>query len=101
LLAFRRHSFRDPSEAIPDVNVNFMMLVPLASPVTLTATHVGANINISFQSQNGFSYQVQWKNNLTDVSWTSLNSPITGDGTIKSVSDPASGSSRFYRVSIQ
>jgi len=94
----------DPSEAIPDVNVNFLMLVPVASAppaVVLTAAHVGANIQISFQTTSGFSYQVQFKNNLTDVSWTSLGGPITGDGTIKSVSDPATGTSRFYRVSVQ
>jgi hypothetical protein len=91
----------DPSEAIPDVNANFMMLVPLASPVVLTATRSGANINISFQTTSGFNYQVQYKNNLTDPSWTALGSPVVGDGTIKSVVDPTSGSSRFYRVQIQ
>jgi hypothetical protein len=91
----------DPSEAIPDVNVNFLMLVPLASPVVLTAAHVGANINISFQTTTGFNYQVQFKNNLTDATWTSLGALVVGDGTIKSASDPASGSSRFYRVNIQ
>jgi len=90
----------DPSEAIPDVNVNFMMLVPLASPVVLTATHVGANVQVSFNTTSGFSYQVQWKANLTDASWTSLGSPIAGDGTTKTVSDPI-GTSRFYRVMIQ
>jgi hypothetical protein len=85
------------------VNVNFLMLVPVASAppaVTLTAAHVGANIQVSFNTASGFTYQVQWKANLTDATWTSLGAPIAGDGTIKSVSDPI-GTSRFYRVSIQ
>jgi len=90
----------DPTEAIPDVNVNFMMLVPLASPVVLTATHVGANVQVSFNTSSGFNYQVQWKANLTDATWNSLGAPITGDGTTKSVTDPI-GTSRFYRVMIQ
>lgn len=92
---------RDPTAPFADVNVNFLMLVPLASPVSLTASISGGNIHISFLSQSGSSYQVQYKNNLTDVSWTPLGSLIVGDGTTKSVNDPATGSGRFYRVSIQ
>jgi len=76
------------------------MLVPLASPVVLTATHVGANVQVSFNTSSGFNYQVQWKANLTDATWNSLGAPITGDGTTKSVTDPI-GTSRFYRVMIQ
>jgi hypothetical protein len=85
----------------PDVNVNFMMLTPAASPFPLTAFRSGANINISFPSQSGFSYQVEFKTNFTDLIWSPLGSPVTGDGSIKTVVDPASGSRRFYRGRIQ
>ena len=91
----------DPSEAIPDVNVNFLMLVPVAQPVLLNATVSGANILISFQTEAGLSYQVQYKTNLTDATWLALGSPIAGDGTVKVVSDPHSGNSRFYRALTQ
>jgi len=88
----------DPALAVPDVNVNFLMLVPTAQSEVLTATRSGANINLSFQSTSGFNHQVQYKKSLTETSWTSPGSPVAGDGTIKSALGPASGSSRFHRV---
>jgi hypothetical protein len=92
----------DVGLGFPDVNVNFLMLVPAGSPpLLLTATRSGANILISFPTVSGSNYQVQYKDTLNVPGWTPLGSPVAGDGTIKSVSDPASGSHRFYRVSIQ
>jgi len=42
---------------------------------------------------------VQYKNNITDLTWTPVaGGTITGDGTTKSVSDLSSGSGRFYRA---
>ena len=88
----------------PDVNVNFFMLVPAASPgqTSLTIARSGPNVNLSFLSQTGFSYQIQYKDNLTDPTWLPLGSPVTGDGTLKTTSDPTSGGQRrFYRLYIQ
>ena len=92
---------RDPTPPFGDVNVNFLMLVPVAQPIPLTATLSGANILVSFQTELGLSYQLQSKTNLTDPIWTVLGSPVAGDGTVKSASDPDTGTRRFYRVSIQ
>ena len=92
---------RDPTPPFADVNVNFLMLVPLKGPVKLIASRNAANVIISFQSQSGFNYQVEYKNNLTDALWTPLGSPVAGDGSIKSVSDPATGTHRFYHVITQ
>jgi hypothetical protein len=92
---------RDPTAPFADVNVNFLMLVPVVSQVSLTASISGGNIHISFLSQTGFSYQVEYKNNLTDVSWTPLGSLVVGDGTTKTVNDPVTGNGRFYHVKIQ
>ncbi len=69
----------------------------LKIPVTVTATKSGANFNLSFPTQLGVNYQVVYKNNLTDPSWTLLTS-VSGDGSVKSVSDPASQTRRFYSV---
>jgi hypothetical protein len=93
--------FRDPTAPFADVNVNFLMLVPAKGPVKLTASRSGANVVISFHSQAGFSYHVEYRNNITDVGWTPLGSPITGDDTVKSVSDPATGTQRYYHVVTQ
>jgi Carbohydrate binding module (family 6) len=86
-----------------DANVNFLMLVPApsATQVTVIASVSGGNINLSFQTQAGFSYQIEYKNDLSDFTWTPLGSPVAGDGSIKSVNDPASESRRFYRARVQ
>jgi hypothetical protein len=87
----------------PDVNVNFFMLVPASDPgqTTLTAALSGGNINLSFLSQTGFLYQVQYKASLTDPTWTPLGSAITGDGTLKTVTDATTNEGRVYRLYIQ
>ncbi|HWF18854.1 MAG TPA: hypothetical protein VG754_06275 [Verrucomicrobiae bacterium] len=87
-----------PITLLQDVNVNFLMLVPVFN---IQATPNGANLNLSFATQSGFKYQVQYKTNLTDVGWISLGSAVSGNGTVKSVSDSLAGTHRFYRVAIQ
>jgi len=68
----------------------------LKSPVAKAAAS-GSNIQISFPTLFGPTYQVLYKTNLTDASWTLLTS-VVGDGTVKSVSDPATSKTRFYTV---
>jgi hypothetical protein len=82
----------------PDVNVNYMMLVPT---MTATAAHVGTNVVISFPSLSGWNYQVQFKTNLTDPTWLPVGAAVPGNNGTQSVSDPILNSSRFYRVQVQ
>ena len=85
-----------------DCNVNFLMLVPASSGlITLTATISGGNINISFPTQNGSSYQLLYKNDLTDPTWTPIGSPVSGNGSVQSLGDTLGLSKRFYRVQVQ
>jgi endoglucanase len=69
-------------------------------PAQLMITSLGTISNqvISFPAQTGFSYQVQYKTNLTDPAWLSLGNPVPGNGAIQTVSGPPVASSRFYRV---
>ncbi len=86
------------------INTGFFMLIPVsANPVTLSAVRSGGNIVMSLPTRTGLGYQVQYKNKLTDPSWTTLplGSPIIGNGLVQSASDPIAGSSRFYRVQVQ
>lgn len=85
----------------PGVNANFMMFVATVPPVFLAATVSGGNIHISFLTQSGSNYQVQYKNQLSDAIWNNLGSSVSGNGLTQSVSDPSTGGSRFYRVQIQ
>ncbi len=67
-------------------------------PVSVKASLLAGNITLSFLTQGATSYQVVYKANLTDTSWTSVGGLVTGDGTVKTVSFPATLSKRFYSV---
>jgi type VI protein secretion system component Hcp len=85
-----------------EANMNFFMLVPTTPYPPIKASISGGNIVLSFVTQTGYHYQVQYKNNLSDATWTSLGSPLTGNNTVQSVNDAISaGSHRFYRLQIQ
>ena len=84
-----------------EANANFLMLLPIANPVTLNATLTGGNMVLSFDTETGFSYQVQYKQQLENGSWSNLGSSISGNGTVQTVSDPATAGKRFYRLQVQ
>ena len=75
---------------------NYFMLVP-ASGITLSAAGSGSNVSISFPTQAGATYRVFYRANLTTGNWILL-ATVLGDGTVKSVSDPQTGSQRFYKM---
>ena len=72
------------------------MLVAVKS-ITISATTSGTNAVVSFPTQTGSSYSVLYRNSLTTGNWALL-ATVPGDGTVKSVSDPMTGSQRFYKV---
>ena len=67
------------------------------APFLLNLAHAGADVEISFETQAGLNYDVLYKTDITDPSWTLLQS-VAGDGTMKSVYDPISSPAGFYRV---
>jgi hypothetical protein len=75
---------------------NFFMLVQ-TSGIRLSAARAGNNASISFPTQVGATYRVFYRANLTTGNWILLTN-LLGDGTVKSVSDPLTGSQRFYKV---
>jgi hypothetical protein len=75
---------------------NYFMLVP-ASGITLSAARSGSNVSISFPTQAGATYRVFYRADLTSGNWILL-ATVPGDGTVKSVSEPTTGSQRFYKV---
>ena len=68
-------------------------------PVSAIAS--GTNAKVSFPTQVGFKYQVQYKANVTDAVWISVGALATGDGTTQSIDVPVSGESGFYRVQVE
>ncbi|MGA9451600.1 MAG: cellulase family glycosylhydrolase [Verrucomicrobiia bacterium] len=71
-----------------------------AVPFAIYAGYDGTNVIISFMTQSGLSYQVQYKNELTDANWISLGGSISGNNAVQLVDDSAGGNSRFYRVQV-
>jgi hypothetical protein len=58
----------------------------------------GSGISISFPSESWHSYQLQYKNDLTDPSWSNLGSPVGGNDTLQTIIDSTSATGRFYRI---
>ena len=70
---------------------------PLISPPVLN----GNDFTFSFDTLNGFTYVVQYKNSFDDPIWQTLQS-AAGDGTPKTITVPLSDAlQRFYRLSVQ
>lgn len=69
-------------------------------PVVSIAPAAPSGMKISFTSQVGHSYQVQFKNSLADANWTNAGGARAGTGGVLDHVDnpPAGTSSRFYRV---
>ena len=67
------------------------------APVVLNVSRAGSDIEISFETQAGLNYDLFYKTDLTDPSWTLLQN-VAGDGTTKSVYDPVISPAGFYVV---
>ncbi len=66
--------------------------------VAITPAHAG-QFALTWSSIPGRSYQVQFKTDLTQTTWTNLGGPLVAPGPLSSASDAvASNPQRFYRV---
>ena len=84
-----------PATATADCNANFFLLVPVFA---VQAAAAGTNVSISFPTQSGFNYQLQYADDLTTGVWTSLGNNLPGNNTTQSVSSPMVNHPRFHRV---
>jgi hypothetical protein len=70
----------------------------LVSPTITAIVRTDSNAQISFSSEAGLSYTVEFKNAPEAPGWSPLG-PVTGTGGIMTVTDPtATMPSRIYRV---
>ncbi len=72
---------------------NMMVREPI-----VTATRSGGNVQLSFATLFGPKYQAYYKNSVTDTTWHVLGSPVTGDGTVKTITDAVGAGPRLYIV---
>ncbi|HTV63466.1 MAG TPA: hypothetical protein VMH30_12945 [Verrucomicrobiae bacterium] len=86
-------------------NALFYMLVPASigpSAVKLTASVSGGMLHISFMTQNGHNYTVNWSASLgAGANWQPLEAAIAGNGSMQSVTDTLNNAQRFYQVVAQ
>ena len=73
---------------------------PSGTQPTITATVSQGTVSLSFATANGSSYAIQYKTNLSDPTWQTL-STVSGNGSTQTVTDPATKTSRFYRLAVQ
>ncbi|HVU08350.1 MAG TPA: glycosyl hydrolase family 28-related protein [Verrucomicrobiae bacterium] len=84
-------------------NANFYQLVPVladANAVVLDVEINGQNLILSFPTQTGFGYQVEYKNDLSDTNWIPLGNPVVGNDSVQSISDAIGASNCFYRIEV-
>ena len=67
-------------------------------PVTVSGKIVGGSLQLSWLSQGATDYQVVYKDNLGDPTWTPVGGVVAGDGTAKSASFATGAAKRFYSV---
>jgi len=70
------------------------------NPVTLTIARNGANVDISFTTQSGYSYKLQSKSPITG-GWGDVGSPTAGTGDVVTLSQPVTGTDQYFQVVAQ
>jgi len=93
-----------PGSATGSLNAHFYMFVPFSAvaPYSISATVSAGVVSIKIPTQSGHSYSVYYSTSLNPTSWQTLATGISGDGTVKTVTDSTtSGTVRFYRAEAQ
>jgi hypothetical protein len=83
-------------------NFNFSATTqPVASIPPVTVQSSGNSLSLNWSTVPGATYVVQYKNNLTDPTWTTISSNQIGTGSPQSFSvNTTTNLQRFYRVVI-
>jgi fibronectin type 3 domain-containing protein len=76
---------------------NFQVSRFIAEPTLMGLVYAGGTFSASFQSQNGISYDIQYKNDLGASQWTTLTT-LAGNGAVLSFTDPGPVSPTRMRV---
>jgi hypothetical protein len=85
-----------------NINVNFLMFVPAVSvSPNLTISRSGATVSLHFPTQTGHNYTVLYNATLIGGTWQPLSAAVAGDGTVKTVTDTVTGSTKYYKLQIQ
>ena len=75
----------------------FAVLSPPEASATVLAD---GSVSLTWTASAGTQYRVQYKSNLTEVTWTDLPGDVTANGITAGKSDPLGIGQRFYRVMV-
>jgi hypothetical protein len=64
----------------------------------ISAGNSGSSVAVSFPTESWHSYQLQYKNMMTDPAWSNLGGRVGGNDMLETITDSNSAPSRFYRV---
>jgi hypothetical protein len=92
----------------PDLNVELIALdasgYTLVSAVPhpdITGMSISGNtLTMTWASQANLTYQLQYKTNLAEPTWSNAGSPVTATGPSTTANDTISGPQRHYRVAV-
>jgi hypothetical protein len=79
----------------------YNLLSAIPQPKIIGEVKNGNSVTLTWTSQSGLSYQLQYKTNITQVGWLNLGSPIAANTATTSASDTISATQRYYRVAVQ
>jgi hypothetical protein len=85
------------NSAVTTAKANYLWKNPTFS-VSGGLDITGTNIDITLPTESWHTYQLQYKNDVTDPVWSSLGGLFGGDDILQTVTDSASSTNRFYRV---
>jgi uncharacterized protein YaiE (UPF0345 family) len=87
----------DPSSNWVTLLDDFELIIPGEGSVNENEATAGPGVEVSWNTNDGKTYQVRTSGNLVD--WSNFGSPVVGDGSVFSVADPITPPGvKFYRV---
>ena len=78
-------------------NLSFSASIPVSVPLYVQAA--GTNLFMNWPGVAGQTYQLEYKNNLTDPAWTPVGNPVTGTGgTLMLTNNSGASPQRFFHL---
>jgi hypothetical protein len=74
------------------------MTAVLGPPTITSIVPGGGNVTINFQSFPGRKYRAQYKDALTDLTWTDVSGDVTASGFAAFKTTAMTNSMQFFRV---
>lgn len=85
------------TSGVNTATANYLWLNPTFSLIAgLDST--GMNMAITLPTESWHTYQLQYKNNVTDPGWSNLGGVFGGNDTLETVTTPISPGNGFYKV---